>query len=221
MASIRKIKAGLVPIGINRFVGEEGIIFYDPAVGDLFLSDGVTPGGIPMGTGGGGSGNIDLSAVDQHIIPATDSTYDLGTPDKQWRSLYVSTNTIYIDNTPITISNNTLVVGDVNNRVTLATLDDVENIPKGDKGDPGDKGDQGDPGTNGTNGQDGAPGVKGDKGDQGDQGDPGMPGINGTNGQDGAPGVKGDKGDKGDQGDPGTPGINGTNGQDGHLDRMA
>jgi hypothetical protein len=52
---------------------------------------------------------IDLSAVDQHIIPATDSTYDLGSSTKQWRSLYVSTDTIYIDNTPITVSNNTLV----------------------------------------------------------------------------------------------------------------
>ena len=92
---------------------------------------------------GGIGGTVDLSAVDQHIIPATDSTYDLGTPEKQWRSLYVSTDTIYIDNTPITISNNTLVVGDVNNQVTLATLDDVQSITKGDKGDKGDTGAQG------------------------------------------------------------------------------
>jgi hypothetical protein len=53
---VRKIKAGLVRFPTNQFVGEEGTIFYDPAVGDLFLSDGVTPGGIPMGTGGGGTG---------------------------------------------------------------------------------------------------------------------------------------------------------------------
>ena len=84
-----------------------------------------------------GSGAIDLSAVDQHILPATDNTYDLGSSVKQWRSLYVSNNTIYIDNVPITVSNNTLVVGDVNNRVTLATLGDVQTIPKGDPGTPG------------------------------------------------------------------------------------
>lgn len=77
-------------------------------------------------TGLEGTG-IDLSAVDQHVVPATDSTYDLGSSTKQWRSLYVSTDTIYIDNVPITVSNNTLVVGDVNNRVTLATIDDVTN----------------------------------------------------------------------------------------------
>jgi hypothetical protein len=93
-----------------------------------------------------GGGAIDLSAVDQHILPATDSTYDLGSSAKQWRSLYVSTDTIYIDNVPITVSNNTLVVGDVNNRVTLATLDDVANIPKGDPGTPGPGGWKGAPG---------------------------------------------------------------------------
>jgi len=89
---------------------------------------------------GGVGGTIDLSAVDQHIIPKTDSTYDLGTFDKQWRSLYVSGNTIYIDNTPVTVSNNTLVLGDINNRVTLATLTDVQNIPKGDTGPQGPAG---------------------------------------------------------------------------------
>lgn len=54
MAYTKKIKAGLVPIGIDQFVGDEGTIFYDPAVGDLFLSDGVTPGGRSLGSGGGG-----------------------------------------------------------------------------------------------------------------------------------------------------------------------
>ena len=104
---------------------------------------------------GGIGAAIDLSAVDQHVIPATDSTYDLGSPTRQWRSLYVSTDTIYIDNTPITISNNTLVVGDVDNRVTLATLDDVQSITKGDKGDTGDQGPAG------PSGADGAPGEPG------------------------------------------------------------
>ena len=56
MSFVRKIKAGLVRLPADQFVGEEGILFYDPAVGDLFLSDGVTPGGIPMGTGGSSTG---------------------------------------------------------------------------------------------------------------------------------------------------------------------
>jgi hypothetical protein len=188
-----------------------------------------------VGTGG----DIDLSAVDQHIIPATDSTYDLGSPTRQWRSLYVSTDTIYIDNTPITVSNNTLVVGDVNNRVTLATLDDVANIPKGDtgatglqgpKGDKGDTGEQGPTGATGPQGATGAQGAtglqgpKGDTGDQGpagatgpqgDTGPAGPTGPTGPSGADGSPGATGPRGDTGPQGATGPTGAQGAPGAKG------
>lgn len=48
-----------------------------------------------------------------HIIPTNNLSYDLGSPDKQWRSLYVGTGTIYIGGVPITVNTltNTLVVG--------------------------------------------------------------------------------------------------------------
>jgi hypothetical protein len=188
---------------------------------------------------GGVGGTVDLSAVDQHIIPATDSTYDLGTPDKQWRSLYVSTDTIYIDNTPITISNNTLVVGDVDNQVTLATIEDVQNIPKGDtgatgptgpKGDKGDTGDQGPTGATGpqgVTGAQGATGLQGPKGDTGDQGPIGATGAQGDigpegptgptgpSGSDGAPGATGPQGDTGPQGSTGPAGAQGAPGAKG------
>jgi len=36
------------------------------------------------------------TAVASNIIPSTDSGFDLGSPSKQWRRLYVSNNTIYI-----------------------------------------------------------------------------------------------------------------------------
>lgn len=52
----KKIKAGLVPISATEFVGDSGTIFYDPEVGDFYLSDGVTPGGIPLSSGGSGQG---------------------------------------------------------------------------------------------------------------------------------------------------------------------
>ena len=47
---------------------------------------------------------LDLSSVAQDIIPATDNTYDLGSPTKQWRSLYVTNNTVYFGGIPLTIS---------------------------------------------------------------------------------------------------------------------
>jgi hypothetical protein len=108
-----KIKAGRIGslnVSSTTYVGEHGTIFYDEELGDLRLSDGVTPGGIPLTFNG--NGIIDLSEVNQSIIPAIDSTYDLGSPSKQWRSMYVSTNTIYINNVPISLNeNNSLTIG--------------------------------------------------------------------------------------------------------------
>ena len=65
----RKIKAGLVKLDLNLFVGEYGTIFYNEDTGDLRLSDGVTPGGIPLGAGGGGGATIFRQLTD------TPSTY--------------------------------------------------------------------------------------------------------------------------------------------------
>jgi hypothetical protein len=49
------------------------------------------------------SGTIDLSAVTQNIIPSQDNTYDLGSPQKTWRHLYVGAGTLYVGGS--TISN--------------------------------------------------------------------------------------------------------------------
>lgn len=72
MAHFRKIKAGLVNADINQHIGEVGNIFFDIVTGEFRLSDGHTPGGIPLsgGTGGGGDtfktfkvdGQLDLTA---------------------------------------------------------------------------------------------------------------------------------------------------------------
>jgi hypothetical protein len=161
---------------------------------------------------GGIGGTVDLSAVDQHILPATDSTYDLGSPDKQWRSLYVSTDTVYIDNVPITVSNNTLVVGDVNNRVTLATLDDVENIPKGDTGPQGPAGPTGAQGPKGDTGNAGPQGIQGATGAQGDAG---PQGATGSQGPVGPTGAQGDTGPEGPTGPAGATGPTGPTGPQG------
>ena len=70
MAGIRKIKAGLVnKTTINTFIGKVGNIFFNPDTGELRLSDGITPGGIPLGGGGGGGATIFRQLFD------TPSTY--------------------------------------------------------------------------------------------------------------------------------------------------
>ena len=54
MAFFRKIAAGLVKSDITKFVGEIGNVFFNIETGQMYLSDGVTPGGIPITMGGGG-----------------------------------------------------------------------------------------------------------------------------------------------------------------------
>jgi len=59
MADTRKIKAGLVKFPVTDFIGEEGNIFFNASNGDLRFSDGLTPGGLPIG-----GGNISVGVVD-------------------------------------------------------------------------------------------------------------------------------------------------------------
>lgn len=56
---------------------------------NLFIGD----GGLLSNISGGG-GSVDLSAVDQNIIPAANVTYNLGSPEFQWKDLYLSGSTI-------------------------------------------------------------------------------------------------------------------------------
>ena len=46
----------------------------------------------------------------EDLIPAEDSLFDLGSPERQWRSLYVSANTIFVGGTPISVSGGDLLV---------------------------------------------------------------------------------------------------------------
>lgn len=39
---------------------------------------------------------IDLSAIDQDVVPATTGDFNLGSSSKQWRELHLSTSTIYV-----------------------------------------------------------------------------------------------------------------------------
>jgi len=51
-----------------------------------------------------------LSAFDGNILPSANVTYSLGSSTRQWKDLWVSNNTIYIGNVPITVSNGNLLV---------------------------------------------------------------------------------------------------------------
>ena len=53
-------------------------------------------------------GNITISG---NINPTGNAAYSLGTVDHQWKSLYVSNNTIYIGGTAVQVANGTIVIG--------------------------------------------------------------------------------------------------------------
>lgn len=46
--------------------------------------------------------------VDGNVLPLANAVYTLGTPTQQWKSLYVTGNTIYIDNVPLSSGGNSL-----------------------------------------------------------------------------------------------------------------
>ena len=81
------------------FIGNEGDLFYDPNTASLRVSDGTTPGGVPV------AGVTSVSGpVTQSLVPDTDGTLDLGSPTNQWRDLYLTNNTMYLGGTQVAIS---------------------------------------------------------------------------------------------------------------------
>ena len=85
---------------VSTFVGKHGDLFYDPETNSLRISDGHTPGGNPILAAGV---TYDLSAVEQDILPAENLTYNLGSLEKQWKTLYVGLETIFIDGHPLSV----------------------------------------------------------------------------------------------------------------------
>ena len=81
------------------FIGNEGDLFYDPNTASLRVSDGVTPGGLPV------TGVTTVSGpLQQSLVPDADDTYDLGSPTNQWRDLYLTGNTMYLGGVPVSMN---------------------------------------------------------------------------------------------------------------------
>jgi len=53
-------------------------------------------------SGGTGNGNVDLTNLSSDIIPSTNNSYSLGNSVRQWKDLWVSNSTIYLNSLPIT-----------------------------------------------------------------------------------------------------------------------
>ena len=66
------------------------------------------------------TGLLNLNPIEQDLIPGIDSTYNIGSPTKKWKDLYISTGSIYIGETVLTTSGSTLF-SNSNPVVTLNT----------------------------------------------------------------------------------------------------
>jgi hypothetical protein len=109
-------------------------------------------------------------AVTGNLIPSIDIAYDLGSTSSQWRSLYVSSSTIYINRIPLTINETGTLL--VNGSQVVGTVGPTG--PQGVQGDVGPTGPQGIRGVTGDAGAVGATGPQGDPGPRGLQGDQGV-----------------------------------------------
>lgn len=91
----------------GSFTGADGEITVDTTNKTLRVHDGVTVGGTRLAKYSEiSSSSANLQHVTTSVIPASNVTYDLGTPTKRWRSLYLSGSTIYLGNVNITTTAN-------------------------------------------------------------------------------------------------------------------
>ena len=64
-----------------------------------------------------------LAALSYSIIPATDVTYDLGSPSKQWRDIYVGPGSLYVNGQKVlqTVAGDVIITADANENLALKT----------------------------------------------------------------------------------------------------
>ena len=181
----------------------------------------------------GSAGGVDLNAVDEDIIPTENAVYNLGSPTAQWKSLYVSTNTIYIGGVAISVphssSTNITVNGQpirsdaattstlVAGTYTLAISNTGQIIFPDGTVQTTAGGFVGSRGYNGSQGYAGSQGIRGLQGYVGSQGVQGLTGFIGSVGATGAAGYVGSRGITGSNGFFGSQGYNGSRGDTGYI----
>jgi hypothetical protein len=226
----------------SNYVGPLGELLVDTGLQTIRIQDGVTPGGWLMSNTGGGGGGTNYSnsnvksyltsgVFDGNLIPSGNNIYSIGSLTNQWKSLYVSTGTIYINGIPLSLdANNSVTVdgnpisstinyADIPGAVTdISQLTDENDLligtqgPQGPQGAQGIQGVQGIQGIQGNVGPRGEQGLQGVQGNVGPQGPQGIQGIQGNTGPQGERGIQGNVGPQGIQGNTGPTGAQGIQG---------
>ena len=199
----------------NAYTGVYGELSIDMEANALRIHDGVLAGGnVVSGSGGTGSyanANVKsyLTSFNGNILPSANVTYSLGSSTHQWKDLWVSNNTIYINSIPLSINTNGNLTINGNEIAQGPQGIQGETGPQGPRGNIGPQGPQGNVGPTGATGAQGPQGIQGNIGSQGPQG------IQGNTGPAGAQGIQGIQGNIGPQGSTGPQGIQGNVGPQG------
>ena len=178
-----------------------------------------------------GSVTVNKDIYSGNIIPNADKAYDLGSTSSQWRSLYVSTNTIYIGGVPLSLDSSTSLTINGNPVVTYNSTSG--NFSAGGASVQGSGVYESNIPPDNTNllwydtvsGRlyiyydsswvDASPGAIGPAGPQGPRGPSGVNGPQGPSGPSGVNGAQGPSGVNGPQGPSGAAGSNGAQGPQG------
>lgn len=177
---------------------------------------------------GGGSSIPDLSSVAQDIVPAADEIYDLGSPTRKFKDLYLSGNTLILGGASISSDDGaiSLPAGSTTGGVTIGTisikgsvLDAVELAALSGPFVNGDAYIVKTPAPSKLHAWDGSAFVElGDfQGPKGDTGDVGPAGPTGPQGPAGAQGPQGPQGAQGPTGPAGAAGPVGVAGPQGPV----
>jgi len=105
---------------VANYIGRRGEVFYNPDHGALYISDGHTVGGIPIHIHDG-----DV-VYNNDIIPDADITYNIGSHDYRWKTLYA--DEVKVGANSITFSD---VTGGGNPDQTLSLANQVFYITQG------------------------------------------------------------------------------------------
>ncbi len=121
------------------------------------------------------------------FIPTQNNVFNLGSANKQWKSLWVSNNTIYIGGFPVTVNASGLI--SVNGSISTGYTGSIGSIGyTGSVGSTGYTGSTGSTGTTGYTGSSGTTGYTGSVGYTGSSGTTGYTGSVGTAGYTGSSG---------------------------------
>ena len=121
--------AGYINSAVRTFNGQTGTVTFTAT--DIAAQLGYTPY-----NAGANSSNFlttaSLTSVSGNLVPSLDTQFNLGSPTRQWHSLYVSSSTLYIGNIPVTVNGAGQLTVDGTNVSTsgydqgLNTADDVQ-----------------------------------------------------------------------------------------------